>query len=149
MDSPVRSATDEEKAVAIGVTVQVNLAEGRQLILQTALPRDASPADLNGLLDKLGKAADRQETRYRIPGLKAVRASHIKTRKSLEEDFERIEKQAAVEWQRKKKQGDPVLSPQETQHKINAGVNIKRLGEEIKKLDDEIAECEAAVAKDD
>jgi hypothetical protein len=134
---------------ATGVTLSVSLTEGRSLVLQTYLPRDATLHEHHDLLDKLGVAADRQNARYRLEGLRANLEVHKKTLDQLTSDYERIEGRAMEAWMQRGKKGSPVLSATEAAQKSNAEQNIKRYRVEIAKLEAEIAQCEAIVAKVD
>lgn len=134
---------------ATGITLSVALAEGRSLVLQTFLPRDAALGDHHALLDKLGIAVDRQNAKYRLEGLKANLEVHNKTLEQLQSDYVRIEERASDVWKVRGKKGEPMLSATEAAQKNNAEQNIKRYRVEIAKLETEIAQCEAIVAKVD
>lgn len=62
-------ATDPEKAPALGMSLQVDLGMGRVATLQTFVPSDCSPRQLNEVLDKMTRAGDRQRAHYRLEEL--------------------------------------------------------------------------------
>jgi len=49
---------------ALGVSVNVQFAAGRQVVFQTHVPQECSAEDLNILLDKMNAVADRAEAFY-------------------------------------------------------------------------------------
>lgn len=53
-----------ETAPALGVSLEMQYAGGRRMVLQTHVPQDVSGAELDGLLDKLNASADRAEAYY-------------------------------------------------------------------------------------
>lgn len=134
---------------ATGVTLSINLSEGRSLVLQTFLPRDAPLKEHHELLDKLGMAGDRQNAKYRLEGLRANLEVHKKTLEQLITDYNSIEARSADAWAQRGKKGAPMLSAAESAQKGNAEQNIKRYRVEITKLETDIAQCEAVVAKVD
>jgi hypothetical protein len=134
---------------ATGVTLSITVPEGRSLVLQTFLPRDAPLTEYHALLDRLSEAGDRQSAKYRLVGLKANLEVHQTTLDQLLADYERIEERVAKTWAQRGKKGDPTLSATEAAQKGNAEQTIKRYRSEIVKLEVEIAQCEALVTKVD
>ena len=49
---------------ALGVSVNMQFAAGRQLVFQTHVPQETSAEELNVLLDKMNAVADRAEAYY-------------------------------------------------------------------------------------
>jgi len=144
---PVQSLNPEEgvREVAAAITVSVNLTDRRNIVVQTYIPRDASIEDYNEVLDKVGKAVDRQEAIYRIVDLKVNLETHKRTLKQLEDDYSRIEAKNAAEWKARNKQGEPRLNPNELAQKSTAEQNIKRYRVEITKIEADIAACQKVI----
>jgi hypothetical protein len=57
---------------AIGFSIDCKLNDRRAFVTQAYLPIDASSKEINQLLDKLFKTADRQETRYRLKDMRLL-----------------------------------------------------------------------------
>lgn len=57
-------AKGEETAPALGVSLELQYAGGRKVVMQTHLPQTASSGEIDALLDKLNYSADRQEAFY-------------------------------------------------------------------------------------
>lgn len=65
------TSTPLPEAPALGFSLQVDLGAGRVATLQTFLPNDCPQSALDGMLDKMTKAGDRQRAHYKIEELKA------------------------------------------------------------------------------
>lgn len=149
MQDPVVSVPAEPVGdVAVAITVSVQLSEKRSIVMQTYLPRDAAGSVLNGTLDKLTKAIDRQEAKYDLLAQRENLAIEEKTRKQMVEDYKHIEVRNADEWKRRNKKGDPQLSPNEAAQKQSAAVTIKRYDEAIAKRKADIAALEQVLAEE-
>jgi len=57
---------------AIGFSIDCKINDRRAYVTQTYLPIKASTAEINGLLDRLMSAADRQEVRYRLKDMRLL-----------------------------------------------------------------------------
>lgn len=151
MDNPVEVVDAEQsvKDVAAGITITAQISQNRSIVIQTYLPRDAGVKAFHDILDKLGVAADRQEAKYQLVGLRAELAQHEKTAKSLEEDFTSIEARSEKAWTAAGKKGEHKLNANEMAQKSTAKTNIERYRIEIEKIKTEITKCEAVIAKVD
>lgn len=136
-------------AIAVAITVQTTLTDRRSIVMQTYIPRDAPVVEFHDALDKLGKAIDRQDAKYRLDALLVTMEAHEKTLHQLEEDFNRIDTDASAAWLKRGKKGEPELSANERAQKGNAKQNILRYRMEIKKLQADIDQCKATIAKVD
>lgn len=65
------TVTPVQEAPALGFSLQVDLGAGRIATLQTFLPNDCPQHALDGMLDKMTKAGDRQRAHYKIEELQA------------------------------------------------------------------------------
>lgn len=83
------SAEEKPAAPALGFSIQVDLGAGRNAVLQTHLPNDASLDDINAMLDKMSSAADRQKARYDIDALTRTLEADEKMLAQAREDEER------------------------------------------------------------
>jgi hypothetical protein len=57
---------------AIGFSLDCKINDRRAFVIQTYLPIDAEPKQVNQLLDRLLIAADRQEVRYRLKDMRLL-----------------------------------------------------------------------------
>jgi hypothetical protein len=57
---------------AIGFSIDCKVNDRRAMVIQTYLPLDAQPRQINELLDRLLSAADRQEVRYRLKDMRLL-----------------------------------------------------------------------------
>lgn len=145
MDEVVSRDAEPAKGIAVAVTVSTQLGDGRSIVMQTYLDRDAEQGQFDGTLDKLGAVVDRQEAKYQLRGLKANLEVHEATLKQLETDYAKIEQNATAEWTKRGKKGTPQLAASELAQKGNAEQNIKRYRQEIVKIKAEIERCEGLV----
>ena len=147
---------DVEKTPAIGISYQVGISETRQVVFQCFVPMDCEAAELNGTLDKLRVAADRQEATVLLPQKRARLAAFRKGHDRSLEDIERIDAQRreAAELRRTNNAGRRTdkLSAQETAQegkaqadRANALVTVQRHESEIAALEAEIADLEQKV----
>jgi hypothetical protein len=145
METPLVRDPEPTGEIAVALTLSTTLPEGRSLVMQTYLPRDADVGEFHKCLDKLGSAADRQAAKYKLEGLRAALDVHEQTLKQMQEDFANIDVKAERIWKERNKKGPPVLGPNEAAAKGNAEQNMKRWAHEIVKLKTEIAQCEAVL----
>lgn len=138
-----------QQAIAVAITVTTQISDKRNIVMQTFMPRDAEVKDIHDVLDKLGKAVDRQEAKYGLEALKANLEVHEKTLKQLEEDFTRIGEASQATWAARGKKGAPELNANERAQKTTTETNIKRYRTEILRIKADIAQHEATVAKVD
>lgn len=139
METPHTKTPDE---LAVAITVLTQIPPHRTVELKTFIGQDQPDHSFNRLLDKLGRAVDRQEAFYKKKDLVLGLAHEKKLLAQLTEDYNRIDGRSQVAWEAKGKKGPHKLSPQEEQQKGAAEVNIKRYKESIAKIENEIAEYE-------
>ena len=144
------SAPDGEgRAIAVSITMSTSLTEKRNIVMQTYLGRDDSIATYNAVLDKIGRATDSQEAKYKLVDLQVALGQHEKTLAQLIEDYKNIETKSAALWQSQGKKGDPKLNAAEAAQKGNAEQTMKRYRVEIAKIKSEIEQCAAEIARTD
>ena len=151
MNKPVESTP------AIGISFQVGISETKQVVFQCFVPMDCEAAELNGALDKLRDAAERQEAHANLPKVRARLAQFEKAQKRAVEDMVRIdaERAAAAETRYAAnggRRGDK-LNAQQTAHeakaiadKANAETTMQRAAAEIEDMKAEIAALEQKVS---
>ena len=89
--------TRPEDVPALGVEIASALGDTRQVKMTTFVSRDAPPAELNALLDKLVAAAARQEAGARIEKLTDDIAEGERTLQNLHDDVTRLDGEHAVQ----------------------------------------------------
>lgn len=136
-----------EKVPSIGISYQYTLQNGqRQLVLQSFVERECSKEALNGLLDKMRAAGERQQAYSMIFDLE----------RALEREHELAEKQSALiakedaqikrEWENGNRRGDVRLSQQQLQKQQQAYQVAEDIKDRIKKLIAAKQEWEAKLA---
>lgn len=117
-DQPEFKSIGEIEAVTvIGVSYQHQLDKEKGLVFQTHIPSNASPSAINGALDRLVDAAERQRARVRIPVLE----HDIQTKEDLiyraqsemfrlDKERELAREQAVNQWRGAGKRGEVRIS---------------------------------------
>src|SRR6185312_7608564 len=150
---------DPTDTIAIGFQVQYAVDEGKAISFSSCLDAECSQEALNSALDKMVRAAERQQARIRIPKLRAELAKFEKQHARVAEDMFRLDQEATVQeeaWQKDHsasgRRGPFKLSPQQTQLKANrensrqnAQITFERMQEEINLRKQELADLEAKV----
>jgi hypothetical protein len=130
---------------AIGISFSINLSSNQQIVFQTHIPQDATQREIDTLLEKMQRAAGRQEAMERLETLTRDRAKDASTLKVTQDQLDRFETQKQADWQRQGKRGDFKLSPAEVGEKNNIKLALEKHKEVLKRYDDGIAECEAKI----
>lgn len=90
---------DPKSAAALGFSFQVDLSNGKSIVLQTHLPNDCNADSLNAMLDKLALAGSRQKAREELKQLQKQLKQHRKSLDHQREDATRLDKDFAKEKQ--------------------------------------------------
>ena len=148
--------SDATPAPAIGISVQCQIGAERQIVFQCFVPMDCKEQDLNGALDKLVLAAERQEKRTRLIAVRNKLKDYTKMQERAVEDMFRIdaEHDALAEVRKSKDRNslkrNPELTAQQLQEdrnlsnqRTNAETTIRRVKNDIDELRAEIVELEA------
>lgn len=151
METP--KVLDPEKSgqqeIAVAITLSVQIGEGRSLVMQTYMPRDAPVRDFHGVTDKLGRVVDRQKAHYDLQLVELQLAQNAKLLAQLKEDYVRISADIEAKWQQSGRRGSSVkLHPNEASQKSTAETNIKRFEQEITRLEAERDKLKAQVDGD-
>jgi len=135
-------------ASAIGISLSVDVAKGRNLVFQTYVERDSNLAWINQLLDKLNAAGDRQTSIYSLADwekqLASDEFSYQDTTTKMMMIDER-EKEKAVSWANSGRKGDFKRTPQDQTHYDQLVENLKRLKMTIDKEKDIIADLKKKI----
>jgi|SRR5215831_12661919 len=134
-----------EKTPSIGVSLQVPLANARQLVMQTFVDRECPAAELNALLDKLRGAADRQDAVAQLSVTQKLLADTEKQARDQDVRIAQVEANIAANWENGGRRGDPALSPKERDDMITAHKNAQTLKDNIARIKAEITKYEAII----
>lgn len=147
--SPMGGLIEEDKAIAVAITIQSQVNQRRSIVMQTYLDRDAPLSEFHALADKLSGVTDRQEAKFDLMGARDKLLIDERSLALAEAQFQAIDARNAAEWKAKKKQGEPTLSHAERVAKDNTAETIKAARKGIEALKVEITELEAKIAKVD
>lgn len=136
-------ADERETARALGISVQAQVDNGRQIVLQTHVDANAPKEEIDALLDKLNMAADRQAAFYEIPQLqKAVRLEHDRLH-LFETNYAQIEERKALKDQANgQRRRNPQEDAKEAVEKTNATNNLSRQKEIIAEVEANLADAQ-------
>ena len=84
---------------AIGFSIDCKVNDRRAMVIQTYLPIDAKPSQINEVLDRLLIAADRQEVRYRLKDMRLLLEKSFQELPMHEKDLEKFEENTVREHQ--------------------------------------------------
>jgi hypothetical protein len=85
---------------AIGFSLDCKINDRRAIVMQSYLPIDAKPVEINRLLEKMLAAADRTEIRYRLKDLKLLLEKHEQELPMHEKDLETFENRVVKDYQK-------------------------------------------------
>lgn len=133
---------DPVKVPAIGVSLQVTLDQRRQLVLQSHADQE-NPAQLDVLLDRLTRAADRQDAKYLVETVKRLLRQAERNLLDTEAGMARTYEAAQQEWEADgSRQGEFKASGSVATDINNSRKSADRFREEIAAHTAEIARLE-------
>jgi hypothetical protein len=119
------------------------MSEKRQLVLQSLVARDCDIKDLNGTLDKLRVAADRQVAFADLEKLKLFLQQQEEQAATHAKRIAQVDQNVKTAWARSNKRGDPVLSGKERQEQQQAYETAEAMKQRIAKVKQDIADLQA------
>ena len=131
-----------DKELGVGIQFTVSVGQGRQIAMTAGIPLDWEPDKVNGILDKLAQAMDRQALRYQLHDMKL---GLEKTERDLETNRQQLgnyEQQAMGEWERTGRKGPFRASESQSKQMQNFRNNEAHLIEHIKKMRADIKNVE-------
>lgn len=142
---------DASTAPAIGVSFQIDLGTGRQIVSQTHVPQDIAKEDFDALLDRMGDAAERQRQKYldiaKLEELRRLLENQERQYESFSDDFNRLEKEMAERHASSGRRGLPEPKGNEAIQRKNSLITLERGKKDIGKTKAQIADLEAKVSK--
>lgn len=130
-------------AAALGFSYSVQVDDKRNIVLQSHVSLDCSPAELNAALDKMGNAVERQAARYTVIALRRSLAMQKKQLRRVTEDLVRQDEISHSAFRAAGKKGIFKLTEQQEVHRANVLVTQGRFKEEIEDIERELAAAQA------
>lgn len=124
---------------ALGISFQIGLGDGKQLVFQVHVDAESEPKALNDVLDKIRLAGERQAAFSDLEQLEKVLEQHYDGLKNLETQYAEVESNAKLRHQAEGKRGEFRLSAKEQVDKKNAEQSRGKFHEMIDKLQAQIA----------
>jgi hypothetical protein len=133
LEGPEVREAENEKVPATVITLTVPFEDGKHVVLQTFMARDAPTGDYHGVVDKLYCVVERQKWKSDIVGLKGAIEQDERLQEAQMADLIRIETKNALDWELRGKKGEPKLSNAEEAHRIQVRNNVTAIREGIAK----------------
>lgn len=141
--------TEEVKGsfdVAITFSIEAKINQGRSIVAQTAISRDAPLANINAVLDKVHSALDRQEAKALVKGLKITLERDTKQLQQQVEQVGALKKSYENEWAASGRRGSFELRGQQKSNVENQEKSLAALKERIDTIKRDIGELEQVAA---
>ena len=138
---PVYSGKD----IALGISVQLSIGEKRGIGVQTHVTRDCPPEELNNILDKVMKALDRQNAKYRMHELQVQRDLQVKKMGEMMDNHSQTMQKWQDEWIKIKRRGPFDMSPSQQQQKVAMDNTFSRDKYNLEMMEAEIAELKSQI----
>ena len=133
---------------AIGFSIDCKVNDRRAMVIQTYLPVDAEPKQINELLDRLLVAADRQEVRYRLKDMRLLLEKSEQELPLHEKDLVKFEETTVREHQASGRRSEFQWKGAVASARDNKIQNVAMCRVNIERIKKGIAEAEAEL-KDD
>ena len=133
---------------AIMISVDHQVSEGRIIRFSTGVPRDVSAGVLNGLLDKLAAASDRQQAKHELQRLEDGLKREEKIYVQQQEDLVRLDEEAKARYAasgRKAEWTPDKLTGAQIKDRENAEVSIARRRDTIIASREQISKLKAMI----
>jgi hypothetical protein len=135
-----------DKIPSIGISLQVALHGNRQLVLQSFVERDCTPAALNAILDKLRDAGERQFAWGEVENIHMkIKQEHINASQH-QIKIEKTDEAIKAEWENGNRRGEPRLTQQQIQRQREAYEIAEGIKTRIAILTDDLVKWEAKLA---
>lgn len=145
----IEEAADTGKAVGAGLTIVSQVSKERTIQFSTAIPRDASRAEINEWVDKFSSVCERQEHRFLLNDIERSVLMDEDQLKLAQEELPAIETRAEAAWISSGKKGKFHLNENEKARQMMLANNAHKLKEDIAKKQIAIRELRDKIAKVD
>ncbi len=134
-----------EKEPSIGISYTCELPGKKALVMQSFVPRDCEPAELDRVLDKIRDASERQfafgalvQLRLQLEQEEKMAADHARNIAIVDENVK-------TRWSASGRKGDPRLSAAEETQQRQSYQNVEESKKRIARVKKEITEFEAKI----
>ena len=131
----------EQTKPAIGISLQIQLDQRRQLVFQSHVDQE-QPEALDKLLDRLTKAGDRQDAKYHVEAVKRLLRQAERNAVDTQNAMDRLTKAAYAEWEASERQGEFKMAGSTAVDVNNSLKSLERFKEEIEAHKAEIERLE-------
>lgn len=135
-----------EVATAMVVMIAGQIGDGLNISFQTHVDQNEDASKINGVLDKVRAAIERQADKSQLEQLRRGLKKQESDLAGLLGSAAAVEKVSAVRWSSEGRRGEHKLAPKEQQEKANLEASCEKLRELIGRIKADIAELEAKVA---
>lgn len=122
---------------AVAFSISVNLSDRHALTMQTHVDFQTTAEEMDALVDKLARRADRQVARYRFAALCKQVAMNIIQYRHMIEDVARIDAKHRQSWDSKKR-GEFKLNVQQEAERGNVMMTKTRFLESVRETGSEL-----------
>ena len=134
-----------EKIPSIGISYTIELPGKKALVMQSFVGRDEPPAAINGVLDKIRVAADRQFAFGAIQQLKLALEQEQKLASDHASRMAQVDDNIRRDWDSGGRKGEIRLSQKQQQEQQAAYAHAEECKKRIDKVRKDIAEYEAMI----
>ena len=134
-----------EKEPSIGISYTCELPGKKALVLQSFVPRDGNTGELNGVLDKIRIASERQFAFGMIEHLKLQLEQEMKIAEDTAKNISIVDENMKKRWDTSGRKGDLKLTAAEETQQRQAFNNVEECKKRIAKVKKDIAEYEAKI----
>lgn len=140
-DNPNEKKTD----VVTEFVIESRINDRRHIVARTYVSRDADPEVINGVLDKLCNAADRQDNRYRLKDLNLLLEKQTQELPMHVQKLADYEVACEVQHKERNRKGDFEWAGQFKTNRDNLKMTIKGCQDQIERTKAAIVECQELI----
>jgi len=137
--------SDIEKEPSIGISYTVELPGKKALVMQSFVPRDCPAGQLDGILDKVRVASERQFAFGMIEHLKLQLEQEQKIASDHAKRMAQVDENIRSDWTKGNRRGDVQLSQKQRQDQAQAYAHAEETQRRIDKVKADIAEYQAKI----
>lgn len=127
---------------AIGFSFDCKINDRRAVVIQTYLPIDSTPEQINAIFTKCTDAADRLEVKYRLKDLRLLLEKHQQELPMHEKDLAQFEEAQVREHRQSNRRGEFAWKGAAETNRNNKVQNVAALRHRVKQTEDAIKEAE-------
>lgn len=132
-----------EKDLGVGIRFACTVGNGRQIEMTAGIPLDWESPKINGILDKLASAMDRQSLRYQLHDMKQLLEQTERQLMTNRQQLANYEQKCLTEWEIGGRKGEWRATESQRKQSDNFKNNATHLAEQITKIRADIKDVEA------